>query len=85
MGGVVVAAAAQGLGLRKTNVGDLNCLCSHYCKTVRDSGYARARSWEQEVAVGEQDADGKEVAARVAEELAEVAADSQRRAVEPCE
>lgn len=24
----------------KTNVGTLDCLCSHYCKTVRDHGYA---------------------------------------------
>jgi len=35
----------------------------------------RARSWGQWAAVGEQDGDGKELAARVAEGMAEVAAD----------
>lgn len=71
--------------LCKTNVGRLYCLCSHCCKDVRDYAYARARSWGHWAAVGEQDGNGEGVVARVAEEVAEVAGDSQRRAVEPSE
>lgn len=41
MDGVVGAAHwFRERGLRKTDVGTLNCLCTHYCKTVHDYGYA---------------------------------------------
>jgi hypothetical protein len=41
MGGVVGAAHwFRERWACKTNVGGQNCLCSHYCKTVRDYAYA---------------------------------------------